>query len=162
VLSLSIASLASWLGIERRSLTSIFDAAVATAIRGFLCAAIVAVWRVIDLRLRPATTFRSLFDNAAANLAFWSALTLAAHDDTRLIGCAIAIALAFASSIYARRRNEAAFVIYAWVYGTIAVDIAVCSAIREEAFIMLYLLISTIAAIAGLFISHARLKKAAA
>jgi hypothetical protein len=161
VLSLSIASLASWLGIERRSLTSLFDAAVATAIRGFLCAAIVAVWRVIDLRLRPATTFRSLFDNAAANLAFWSALTLAAHSDTRLLGCVIAIALAVASSIYAQRMKEAAFVIYAWVYGTIAVDIAVCSAIREEAFIMLYLLISTIAAIAGLFISHARLKKAA-
>ena len=70
--------------------------------------------------------------------------------------------LAVASSIYARRTNSTAFVIYAWVYGTIAVDIAVCSAIHEEVFIMFYLLISTIGAIAGLFISNARLKKAAA
>ncbi len=162
VLSLSIASLAAWLGIERRSVDTVFDAPVSTAGRAFVCAAIIAGWRVIDLRLRPATTFRSLFDNAVANLAFWGALTLAAHDATRYLGCAIAIVLAIASSIYARRTNSVAFVIYAWVYGTIALDIAVCSAIHEEVFIMFYLLISTIAAIAGLFISNARLKKAAA
>lgn len=162
VLSLSIASLAAWLGIERRSADSIFEAPVSTAGRAFVCAAIIAGWRVIDLRLRPATTFRSLFDNAAANLAFWGALTLAAHDATRYLGCAITVVLAIAAFFYARRTNSTAFVIYAWVYGTIAVDIAICSAIHEEVFIMFYLLISTIGAIAGLFISNARLKKATA
>jgi hypothetical protein len=161
VLSLSIASLAAWLGIERRGVETIFDAPVETALRAFVCAAIVIAWRLIDRRLRPATTFSSLFDNAAANLAFWGALTLTAHRQTRLVGCAIAVALAAASMIYARRMNEGSFVIYAWVYGTIAVDIAVCSAIDEKVFIMFYLLISTIAAIAGLFISHARLRSAA-
>ena len=160
VLSLAIASLAAWLGIERRSADAIFDAPVETGIRAFVCAAIVVVWRLIDLRLRPKTTFRSLFDNAAANLAFWGALTLAVHRDTRMIGCAIAVALAVASLLYARRTNETPFVIYAWVYGTIAVDIAICTALQEEALIMLYLLISTIAAIVGLFVTHARLKKA--
>src|SRR3954454_11434132 len=45
VLSLSVASLAAWLGIERRSVAAIFDAAIETALRSFLCAAIVVVWR---------------------------------------------------------------------------------------------------------------------
>jgi len=162
VLSLSVASLAAWLGIERRSVAALFDAAEETAVRSFVCAAIVVTWRVIDRKLRPATTFSSLFDHAAANFAFWGALTLAAHKETRLIGCAMAILLAAASMAYGRRIRNGTFVIYAWVYGTIAIDIAVCSVFNDEIFIMFYLLISTIAAIVGLFISHARIRKAAA
>ena len=96
----------------------------------------------------------------AANLAFWGALTFAVHDQTRLIGCAITIVLAVAAMLYAQRTHEATFVIYAWVYGTIAVDIAVCNAIHDEIFITFYLLVSTIAAIVGLFLTHARLRRA--
>jgi hypothetical protein len=162
VLSLSVASLAAWLGIERRSVDTIFDAQIETALRAFLCAAIVAIWRAVDRKLRPATTFSSLFDHASANLAFWGSLTLAAHDETRLIGCAIAIILAAASMLYGRRTREGTFVIYAWVYGTIAIDIAVCDIFHDEIFITFYLLISTIAAMVGLFISYARLRRTTA
>src|SRR3954447_5757913 len=158
VLSLSVASLAAWLGIERRSVAAIFDAAIETAMRSFLCAAIIVIWRVIDRKLRPATTFSSLFDHAAANFAFWGALTLAAHSETRLLGCAMAVILAAASMIYGRRTRNGTFVIYAWVYGTIAIDIAVCDIFHDEIFITFYLLISTIAAMVGLFISYARLR----
>jgi hypothetical protein len=161
VLSLSVASLAAWLGIERRTVDAIFDSPVETAGRAFVCAAIVIVWRVIDRAVRRATTFSSLFDHFAANLAFWGALTLAVHKETRLTGCAFAIALAIASMLYGRRIREATFVIYAWVYGTIAIDIAVCDAIREDVLIALYLLVSTVAAIVGLFISHARMRRTA-
>jgi Predicted membrane protein (DUF2157) len=161
VLSLSVASLAAWFGIERRSFDAIFDAPVDTAGRAFVCAAAVIVWRVIDRAVRPATTFSTLFDHFAANLAFWGALTLAAHKDTRPMGCAIAIALAVASMLYGRRMREATFVIYAWVYGTIAVDIIVCDAIQADVLIKLYLLVSTVAAIVGLFLSHARVRRAA-
>jgi hypothetical protein len=161
VLSLSVASLAAWLGIERRSVDAVFDSDIETSLRAFLCAAIVVIWRVIDRKLRPATTFSSLFDHAATNLAFWGSLILAFKDDTRLLGCAIAIVLAVASMLHGRRTREGTFVIYAWVYGTIAVDIAVCNAIRDEIFITFYLLVSTIAAIVGLFLSHARLRRAA-
>jgi hypothetical protein len=161
VLSLSVASLAAWLGIERRSLDGSLETNVATAIRGFVCAAIVVTWRVVDRKLRPATTFTSFFDHASANLAFWASLTLAAHKETRLLGCAIAIVLAVAATIYARRTREATFVIYAWVYGTIALDIAVTDAMHDEIFITFYMLVSTIAAIVGLFLSHARLRRTA-
>jgi hypothetical protein len=161
VLSLSVASLAAWLGIERRSIDTIFESAVETSVRAFLCAAIVVTWRAIDRKLRPATTFGSLFDHAAANLAFWASLTLAAHEETRLTGCLIAIALAAASMVYGQRTREGTFVIYAWVYGTIAIDIAVCDTIHDEIFITFYLLVSTIAAIVGLFLTHARLRRTA-
>jgi Predicted membrane protein (DUF2157) len=161
VLSLSVASLAAWMGIERRSVDAIFDAPVETAWRSFDCAAIVIVWRVIDRAVHRATTFSSLFDNAAANLAFWGALTLAVHHDTRLLGCAIAVALAVASMVYGWRTRETVFVIYAWVYGTIAIDIAVCNALNDEVLIAFYLLVSTVAAIVGLFVSSAQLKRAA-
>jgi hypothetical protein len=161
VLSLSVASLAAWLGIERRSVDTFFDSPASTASRAFACAAIVVAWRVIDRKLRPATTFSSLFDHAAANLAFWGSLILAFKDDTRLLGCAITIVLAAAAMLYAKRTREGTFVIYAWVYGTIAIDIAVCNAIHDEIFITFYLLVSTIAAIVGLFLSHARLRRAA-
>jgi hypothetical protein len=161
VLSLSVASLAAWLGIERRSVDTFFDSPASTASRAFACAAIVVAWRLIDRKLRPATTFSSLFDHAAANLAFWGSLILAFKDDTRLLGCAITIVLAAAAMLYAKRTREGTFVIYAWVYGTIAIDVAVCNAIHDEIFITFYLLVSTIAAIAGLFLSHARLRRAA-
>ena len=161
VLSLSVASLAAWLGIERRSVDAIFDAPVETAGRAFTCATIVIVWRIVDRTVRLTTTFSSLFDHFAANLAFWGALTLAAHKETRVIGCAIAIVLAIASMLYGRRTGELPFVIYAWVYGTIAVDIAVCSALHQPIFIYFYLLASTVAAITGLFMSHARMRRTA-
>jgi len=161
VLSLSVASLAAWLGIERRSVDAIFEAPVATAGRAFVCAVIVLAWRVIDRKLRPLTAFSSLFDHAAANLAFWGSLALAAHKETRLLGCAIGVALAVAAMLWARRTREATFVIYAWVYGTIAVDIAVSDAIHEPIFITFYLLVSTIGAIIGLFLTHARLRRTA-
>ena len=161
MLSLSVASLAAWLGIERRGVDAIFDAPVTTAWRSFDCAAIVIAWRVIDRAVHRATTFSSLFDHAAANLAFWGALTLAVHRDTRLIGCAIAVLLAVASMVYGWRTRETVFVIYAWVYGTIAVDIAVCDALSEPILIGLYLLASTVAAIVGLFVSNARMRRTA-
>lgn len=162
VLSLSVTSLAAWLGIERRGVDAIFEAPVETAGRAFVCAAIVTVWRFVDRAVRPATTFSSFFDHSAANLAFWASLTLAAHKETRLAGCAFAIALAVASMIYGQRTRQAAFVIYAWVYGMIAVDIVFCTAVTDEAIIFLYLIFSTIVAIVGLFVTHARMRSTAA
>lgn len=160
VLSLSVASLAAWLGIERRTADAIFEAPVATAWRAFVCAAIILVWRLADRAMRPATTFSSFFDHSAANLAFWGALTLAVHRETRPLGCAIAVVLAVVSMIYAQRTHETAFAIYAWVYGVIAVDIAVCTAIQDEGLIFLYLLVSTVTAIAGLFVTHVKMRSA--
>jgi hypothetical protein len=160
VLSLSVAALTAWFGIERRNFETIFEAPVATAGRAFVCAAIVVVWRIVDKSLRPSTTFSSLFDHFATNLAFWGALTLAVHRETRFLGCAIALALAVAAMAHGWKTKQGAFVIYAWVYGMVALDIAVCNLLGDYALVVLYLLVSTVAAIVGLFVSHARLRSA--
>ena len=162
VLSLSIAALAAYIGIERR-VEVLFDSGAEFAGRAFFCAAIVLVWRWIDAqRRRSAPAFTSLFDHAAANLAFWGALGLVIDGETRLLGCAIALALAGLSAWHGVRKGEETFVIYAWIYGTIAVDVQVCDWLHAEAPILLYLVTSSIAAIVGLFVTHARMRKAVA
>jgi hypothetical protein len=156
VLSLSITALAAYIGIDRR-VEVLFDSGTEFAWRAFLTAAIVGVWRLLQKR----RAFQPLFDHAAANLAFWGALALLAEDRTRLLGCALALVFAGLSAWHGWRRGEEAFVIYAWVYGTIAVDVQICDWLNDEALIFLYLIVSTIAAIVGLFIIHARMRKGA-
>lgn len=159
VLSLSISSLAAYLGIERRA-ESPFDGSTQTAIRAFACAAIVFVWRQVN-RLRSSRRFEPVFEHFAANLAFWGALVLMFENETRPLGCFIALALAAASAIHGFRAREEIFVIYAWIYGTIAVDVFVADVLDDSTAIAFFLVISSIAAIAALFVTHARFRRAA-
>lgn len=159
VLSLSISALAAYLGIENR-VETLIEASVETSVRAFACAAILFAWREIDRRLRKGTTFSPVFLHFATNLAFWGSIALTIERETRPLGCLIAIVLAIVCAIHGVRRDDESFVIYAWVYGTIAIDVFICSELlREDAAIMLYLVVSTIAAIAGLFITHTRMKR---
>lgn len=155
VMSLSLTAFAGWLGLER-NVETIFDSSVETAARALLCAAIVLAWRAADERITGNRRFTRLFEHFAANVAFWGALSLTFERDTRWTGCALALAFAAAAAWYGVRERAVAFVIYAWVYGVIAVDVAVCSFLRDFVAIALYLVLSTIAAIIGLFAIHAR------
>jgi hypothetical protein len=158
VLSLAIGALAAFIGVERRP--EFLWESGANAGRAFTCAALLFVWRFADARFRPNRSFERVFDHFAANVAFWGALSLMAGSSTRTIGCLIGIALAAASAFFGVRKGEETFVIYAWIYGVIAVDVLVCTALGEDALIFLYLVVSTIAAIVGLFVTHARLRRA--
>ena len=157
VLSLSIAALASWLGIERRA-DVLFNATTDLGVRAFACAAIVAIWR----RLSRHKPFHAVFDHAATNLAFWGALALMFENHARVIGCVIALVLASIAAWYGVRVREETFVIYAWIYGTIAVDVLVCTYLpKEPEPILLFLVVSTVAAVVGLFVTHARMRRTA-
>lgn len=163
VLSLSLTSLAAWMGLER-NVETIFDSSADTAARAFGCAALVFGWRMIDAGApqaagrRPRAAFTSVFDHFAANLAFWGALALAFERDTRWAGCAIAVVLACASAWYGVRTNAEVFVIYAWIYGVIAIDVAVVDVIDEPVLAVFWIVLSTIGAIVGLFAIHSRMK----
>jgi hypothetical protein len=154
VLSLAIAALAAYIGIERRT-AAIFNSGVEFATRAFITAAIVAAWRLVQKR----RAFQPVLDHAAANLAFWGAISLLFDDQTRLLGCVMGVAFAALSAWHGWRRGEELFVIYAWVYGTIAIDVQICDWLNDEALIYLYLIVSTIAAIVGLFVTHTRMRK---
>ena len=123
-LQLSIAALAAWMGIERRA-EILFTATTDLALRAFACAAILVAWREIDRRVRPIRNFEPLFEHFAANLAFWGALIFTVDRDTRWYGLVIALVLAAFSLVHGFRRRRELFVIYAYVYGLIAVDIVV-------------------------------------
>jgi hypothetical protein len=84
------------------------------------------------------------------------------RSESRPLGCIVALLLAAVSARHGFRAREEMFVIYAWVYGTIAIDVLVCDAIDDGTGIAFFLVVSSIAAIAGLFVTHARFRKAAA
>ena len=162
LLSLSIAALAAWMGIERRA-EILFTATTDLALRAFACAAILVAWREIDRRVRPIRNFEPLFEHFAANLAFWGALIFTVDRDTRWYGLVIALVLAAFSLVHGFRRRRELFVIYAYIYGLIAVDIVVIADfLHEEIVVASYLLLSTVAVIVALFVTHMRLRRAEA
>lgn len=158
VLSVSLTSLAAYLGV-RRDVDVLFGSSTDTAIRAFICAAVVVIWRLTDSRLRTRRTFTPVFDHFAATLAFWGGLILSLGSrDTRLLGSAITIALAVASARYGFKTRSEMFVIYAWIYGLIAINAALDYLVPGELGVFLAM-VSSIVAIIGLFIIHARMRK---
>ena len=161
LLSLSIAALVAWMGIERRA-EILFTATTDLALRAFACAAILVAWREIDRRVRSIRDFEQLFEHFAANLAFWGALIFTTERDTRWLGLVIALALATFSLVHGFRRRRELFVIYAYIYGMIAVDFVVNDFLHDEIVVASYLLLSTVAVIVALFVTHMRFRKAEA
>ena len=129
--------------------------------RALLCTGVVLLWGAADSYKRKATPFTPVFAHFAANLAFWGALILSNDREIRLIACALTIALAIASATYGVKTHQQLFVIYAWVYGLIALNVAIGGYVPVE-IAMLFGIVSSIAAIIGLFVIHNRMKEAAA
>ena len=98
-----------------------------------------------------------MLEHFAANLAFWGALTLAFDPATRPVGAAIAVAFAVVAIAYGLRTRRELFVIYGYVYGTVAVDAAVLSHLHDTAAVM-YVLVSTVAVIVAMVLTHFRLR----
>ena len=144
VLSLSIAALAAWLGIERRDF---LNTQTEMAFRAFACAGVIGVWRAVNRK----QSFAPVFDQFVVNLAFWGALILTANSDTNVAGLLITLAIAGAALWWGFRQRRELFVIYAFVYTIIAINIFVAQA--------LVVLVSAIAAIAALFVIHGRFQK---
>ena len=144
VLSLSIASLAAWLGVEQRSL---FHNDLQFAARAFVCVAVILVWRFLNRR----GEFAPLFDQFAINIAFWGALVLTANADTKLLGLLVTLIIAAASVGWGFRQRRELFIMYAFVYTIIAINIFVAE--------VLIIMLSAILGIVGLFLIHARFQK---
>jgi hypothetical protein len=103
--------------------------------------------------------FEATYEHFAANLAFFGALSWSFAAQTRWPGVLTALALAALVVWRGLRGGGEAFVVYAIIYATIAFDVAIASAIHDDTLAMLYLLVSTPAAIVILFVVHRRLKE---
>jgi hypothetical protein len=154
LLSLSIAAIASWLGIER-SLNTWFTSNIAMAERAFTCAAIVGVWRVVN-RVRE---FERVFDHFIANLVLWGGLILVSERDTRVLGALVVVGFAAVTIGYGFAHREELFALYAFVYAVIAVDALAIDILHDETLTLLYLILSSVAAIIALFVIHARFRR---
>lgn len=165
VLSASLASLASWFGVESRIWADFpWEAtAMQSGVRAMTCALLVFAWRAVDSRLRPADRgFAPVFDHFATNLAFWGALAWCSDEPFQLPGAILLIALAVACVRKSIRSVEEVFAIYGVGYGALGLRIVLGRLTWNplaRASVQLLLLIGA----AGLLWSlHERLRRASA
>jgi hypothetical protein len=162
LLSLSISALAAWLGLQQRQYDffSVYD--VSTAVRSFTCAALVLLWRWLDARFRPERTFARVFEHFAANLLLGGAFVLIENRAVpRIAGPLLTLLFAAGVIAWGFRTRAEAFVLYAFIYAVVAVDVFVVSRIDEEALGLLFIVASMIAAIGALIALHSRFKRTA-
>lgn len=161
LLSLSIAALAAWLGVERRST---FDFSVELSLRAFLAAGVVLAWRQLHFAIlsrargdgSPAALpeFLRVFEHFAANLALWGGLGLLSDDGTFTAGCLLVIVLAAVVMRWGFAQRSEPFVLYGFVYAVIGADAFLLHLFSEPA--SLIVLMSMILAIVALATIHRR------
>jgi hypothetical protein len=158
VLSLSVAAVAGWLGVRETP----FHHANDYAIRAFACAALLLTWREAHRRFERnprVRDFAPTFEHFAANIAFAGAIALMFDDEMRIIGCLVALAIAAAVIVWGVRTKREMFVLYAFLYAVLAIDVLFAEVVREETLIFLFGVLSIIGAIVALFAIHARVRE---
>ncbi len=118
VLSLSLASLMAWFGIEGR-MTALFETSGSAGNVGahaLICAATILVWRAGQGRFGGSAQFASVLENFAANIGFWGALAWCLTPGLRLYGFATLCVLAAACIVKALRGGEVIFLVYGITY----------------------------------------------
>jgi Predicted membrane protein (DUF2157) len=150
LLSLAITALGGYLGFDK---DNAFDDATIPA---FEFAALLIAWRAIDARLWT-TTFSRTFEHFAANAALLGGLSLI--DDNRIAGGLLTIAIAALVISWGFRTKHEPFVLYAFVYAVIAADAMLLDRVNQLTPIAFIILVSMIAAVAGLLFLHARFKE---
>jgi hypothetical protein len=125
VLSLSLASFAGWIGVERSfgNLLILEHAAPSAGGRALLCAALILAWREIHRRLNASRLMQEVLEHFAANLGFWGGLAWCSSDERRGAGLMVVVALGFVAIRHGIRRTREIFVIYGIVYGAVALCI---------------------------------------
>jgi hypothetical protein len=162
VLSLSIAALAAWFGIEAQPARVFEHNPSAFAPRALVCAGLLLAWRAIDKRMRAATDFSPLFEHFAANLALMAGLSWMADDNLRVAGCLFTMVVAGIVMAWGFRTRAESFVLYGFVYGVIAANVLVVDTLDGyEAAAMLFMSASMIAAIVSLIVIHTRFRRMA-
>lgn len=159
VLSLSITALAAWLGIEQRLVLAYGTEATAYASRAFVCAALLLIWRAIDRRRRPSD-FSPVFEHFAALVAFVGAFALMQEDHALYLGCMLVMAIAAIVIAWGFRTQSEWFVLYSFLFGVIALDVLVFELLEgpNDALAFFFVVLSSIAAIIGLILIHARFR----
>ena len=156
VLTLSIAGLASWLGVSA-SMGALIDADLILARRGFLVAAVLLVWKMLN-RWRGRPVFDQVYDHFIAVVALVSALVMAFDPKTAWLGVGIVLLVSVALTIAGTQSGREFLVIYAILATLLALNRAALLLFREEVFILLFMFASSVAAAFVLFGIHQRMR----
>lgn len=157
VLSLSIVAVTAWLGVRETP----FGNATDYAMRALGCSALLLMWRAVHQRYgTPASRdFAPTLEHFAANAAFAGTIALMFEDETRIIGCLFALIVAAAVIFWGVRTRRETFVLYAFLYAVLAVDVLFAEIVEEVALTFFFVVLSVIGAIVALFAIHSRVKE---
>jgi len=163
LLTLSITAMAAWLGIEQRPFGFLgpIDARE-LALRSAAGLAVMLMARSANARLAGRQEFTPVFEHFAANFAFGAGFALMTEGATRVAGCLLVLAVAAAVIYWGFRTRREAFVLYAFVFGVIALDVFLLDRLGDGGLMFLILVVSTIAAIGALFAIHSRFREVTA
>lgn len=159
LLSLSITALAGFLGINYDVIHTNLLVSHDLAVRGYICAAVLIAWRTANLRFSARREFTEVFDHVIAILTLVSALILVFEDDSRLVGVLLLLPAVAGVFLYGWRNRSQAFVVYAVIALLLGLGNFIAEMIGNETVVLLYFLLSTIAAIVFLFIARTRFRE---
>jgi hypothetical protein len=108
---------------------------------------------------QPPTAFSRTFEHFAATIALTGALTLTFTGDTRVAGALLTIVIAAGVIAWGFRTGVEWFVLYAFVFAVIAVDVLLIDMLDSAVGAAFILVVSMIGAIVGLLALHARFKE---
>lgn len=157
LLSLAITSLGGWLGFDKER--GFGDA----TIPAFEFAGLLIAWRAVDAKLpatvhRQPSAFSRTLEHFAANAALIGGLSL--MDDHLHAGTLVTVTIAAAVIAWGFRVRHEPFVLYAFVYALIAVVWFFLELVDNDPLpFVAVLLLSMIAAVAGLLFLHTRFKE---
>lgn len=159
VLTVAVTSLAAWFGVDQHD---VFDLeGTDGGLRLFGAAAAILVWRLMHVRF-PDRRFEAVLENAIVQLAFWGSLVMVAHDASQGIGVVALLIVALLVGLWIRR-SEGHDLQFIWiaVYVLIGIDIVIVENLDDGIFVMLWLTISSLAAIFGLITFFIRRRESA-
>jgi hypothetical protein len=150
VLSLSIAALTAWLGLTGGSLTGFRSTGFRPhefALRAFSCSALLLMWRYANRR----EEFHVTLEHAAALLALSGA---SAWNIVATLTVAVAVI------VWGFRTRRELFVLYAFTWGVVALNVWLARKLESEVVVFLLLVASFFGAIVALIAIHARFREA--
>lgn len=161
VLSVALATLAGWFGIERGSgnIAKWHFATPELGLRALLCAGVILGWRAIDQRANAAR-FSAVFEHFATNIAFWGVLGWCSDSQLRPVGALGLLVLAAVAIRKALHSGTESFAVYGVGYTAFGLSL-VAAEVTEFTLLGATLVLGIVLAAAALLRNlHDRLKSA--
>jgi uncharacterized membrane protein len=161
LLSLSITSLAAFFAINYDIIQTNLYLAYDLAVRGYIVTALLIGWRFANERFTARREFTIVFDHAIAIASLVSSLVLVFDDESRIAGLILLVIAAALVFRHGWKTKSQSLIIYAVIALLFGIGNGVTEIVRSPAVVLLYILISTVAAIVFLFRVRSRFREKA-